>query len=366
MTRDYWPTEDWRTSTPEEQGVNSSRLEAAADFIVDSGARVRSMLVIHNGYLVFERYFIPTLYDVDDTHIIYSCTKSVSSSLIGIAIDKGYIDNTSQLLVDFFPDLYIDNLDSRKEAITLENVLTMTSGLEWDEDDYDNYNDYFGLVNSENWAQYVLNKSMVADPGATFYYNTGGSHLLSAIINRTTGMSTLDFAIENLFGPLGITTYSWIQDPQGNQFGGSALSLRPRDMAKFGYLFLNQGEWDGTQIISSEWVTTSTADHVAPSATVSYGYQWWVSPSYGYYSARGYQGQFIFVVPDEDLVVVFTSDMNDIYISTDVILSSYVIPAVQDEIVPAESGLLPAILLSSGIVGVAVVAVLVAYALKRR
>ena len=366
VTRDYWPTEDWRTSTPEEQGVNSSRLEDAAGFIVDSGARVRSMLVIQNGYLIFERYFLPTLYDVDDTHIIYSCTKSVSSSLIGIAIDKGYIDNTSQLLVDFFPDVYIDNLDSRKESITLDDVLTMTSGFEWDEESYDVPNDYFGMTGSEDWVQYVLNKTMVADPGTTFYYNTGGSHLLSAIINRTTGMSTLAFAQENLFGPLGIMTYSWIQDPQGIQFGGSALALRPRDMAKFGYLFLNQGEWDGEQIVSSDWVTTSTAAHVAPYTTVSYGYQWWVNPDNIYYSARGYQGQFIFVVPEEDLVVVFTSDMDDIYISTDYIVTNYVIPAVQDIIIPEGPEIIPALMLSGGIVGSAVVIVLVAYALKRR
>ncbi|MHA2067561.1 MAG: serine hydrolase domain-containing protein, partial [Candidatus Thorarchaeota archaeon] len=353
-------------SAPEEQGVNASRLEDAADFIIDSGARVRSMLVIQNGYLIYERYFIPILYDVDDTHIIYSCTKSMTSSLIGIANDKGYIDNMSQLLVDFFPDVYIDNLDSRKESITLEDVLTMTSGLEWDEESYDVPNDYFGMTGSEDWIQYVLNKTMVADPGTTFYYNTGGSHLLSAIINRTTGMSTLEFALENLFNPLGITTYSWIQDPQGIYFGGSALALRPRDMAKFGYLFLNQGEWDGAQLISSDWVARSAAIHATPYVTLNYGYQWWVSPDNVYYSARGYQGQYIYVVPEEDLVVVFTSDMDDIYISTDYIVTDYIIPAVQDTILPTGFDLLPTIILSSGIVGAAVLAVLVAYVLKRR
>ncbi|MFW9968184.1 MAG: serine hydrolase domain-containing protein [Candidatus Thorarchaeota archaeon] len=365
VTRDYWPTEDWRTSLPEEQGVNGSKLESAADFIIDSGARVRSMLVIYNGYLIFERYFMPALYDVDDTHIIYSCTKSVTSSLIGIAIDKGYIDNTSQLLVDFFPDVYIDNLDSRKESITLEHVLTMTSGLEWDEESYDEPNDYFGMTNSENWVQYVLNKTMVADPGTTFYYNTGGSHLLSAIINRTTGMSTLDFASEHLFGPLGITAHPWVFDPQGIYFGGSALALRPRDMAKFGYLFLNQGEWDGEQIVSPDWIATSTDSHVTIyGGTFSYGYQWWINSPSGYYSARGYQGQLIFVVPEEDLVVVFTSDMDEVVISTDAILETYIIPAVQDNIAPPKPDLIPAILVSSGIIGIAVVAVV--YMLKRR
>ncbi|MFW9802010.1 MAG: serine hydrolase domain-containing protein [Candidatus Thorarchaeota archaeon] len=367
MTRDYWPTDDWRTSTPAEQGVNSSRLEEAAQYIVDSGARVRSMLIVHNGYLIFERYFTPSLYDVDDTHIIYSCTKSVTSNLIGIAIDKGYIDNTSQLLVDFFPDIYIDNLDSRKESITLENVLTMTSGLQWDEERYDEPNDYFGMTGSENWVQYVLNKTMVADPGTTFYYNTGGSHLLSAIINRTTGMSTLAFAIENLFEPLGITTHPWPVDPQGIHFGGSALALRPRDMAKFGYLYLNNGIWDGDQIVSSDWVATSRYEHVPIyGGTFSYGYQWWINSPSGYYCARGYQGQFIFVVPEEDLVVVFSSDMDDIYISTDYLVTDYIVPAVQDDIVPHGSDLLSAVLVSVGIVGSAVFLVLVAYTLKRR
>lgn len=366
-TRDYWPTDDWRTSTPSEQGANSSRLEAAAQYIVDSGARVRSMLVVHNGYLIFERYFTPILYDVDNTHIIYSCTKSVTSALIGIALDNGYIDNTSQLLVDFFPDLYIDNLDSRKETITLEDILTMTSGLEWDEERYDEPNDYFGMTDSDNWVQYVLNKTMVADPGTAFYYNTGESHLLSAIINRTTGMTTLAFAIQNLFEPLGITAHPWLVDPQGIHFGGSALALRPRDMAKFGYLYLNNGTWDGEQIVSSDWVATSTNEHVTIyGGTFSYGYQWWINSPSDYYCARGYQGQYIFVVPEEDLVVVFSSDMDDIYISMDFLVTDYIVPAVQDDIVPNGSDLLPAVLLSVGIVGSAVFVVLVAYTLKRR
>jgi CubicO group peptidase (beta-lactamase class C family) len=366
-TRDYWPTDDWRISTPAEQGVNSSRLEAAAQYIVDSGARVRSMLVVHNGYLIFERYFTPTLYDMDNTHIIYSCTKSITSALIGVALDKGYIDNTSQLLVDFFPDIYIDNLDSRKETITLEDILTMTSGLEWDEERYDEPNDYFGMTDSDNWVQYVLNKTMVADPGTTFYYNTGGSHLLSAIINRTTGMTTLAFAIQNLFEPLGITAHPWLVDPQGIHFGGSALALRPRDMAKFGYLYLNNGTWDGEQIVSSDWVATSTNEHVTIyGGTFSYGYQWWINSPSDYYCARGYQGQYIFVVPEEDLVVVFSSDMDDIYISMDFLVTDYIVPAVQDDIVPNDSDLLPAVLLSVGIVGSAVFVVLVAYTLKRR
>ncbi|MFW9886824.1 MAG: serine hydrolase domain-containing protein [Candidatus Thorarchaeota archaeon] len=366
-TRDYWPTDDWRTSTPSEQGINSSGLEAAAQYIVDSGAQVRSMLVVHNGYLIFERYFTPIRYDVDNTHIIYSCTKSVTSALIGIALDKGHIDNTSQLLVDFFPDVYIDNLDSRKESITLEDILTMTSGLEWDEERYDEPNDYFGMTDSDNWVQYVLNKTMVADPGTTFYYNTGGSHLLSAIINRTTGMSTLDFAIEYLFEPLGITAHPWPVDPQGIHFGGSALALRPRDMAKFGYLYLNNGMWDGEQIVSSDWVATSTNEHVTIyGGTLSYGYQWWINSPSDYYCARGYQGQYIFVVPDEDLVVVFSSDMDDIYISMDYIVTDYIVPAVQDNVVPNGSDLLPVVFLSFGIVGSAFFVVLVANTLKRR
>ena len=305
---EVWPTEDWATSTPEVQGMDSAALEEVYDHVRDSGASIRSLLVVRHGYLVAEEYFSPTLYDVNDTHILFSVTKSVVSCLIGIAIDQGFIDNTSQLLLDFFPDRTIANLSAWKEAITLEDVLRMRSGFQWDEDGYETFNDFFKMRDSPDWAQYVLDRPMAYEPGSTFYYNSGNSHLLATIINVTTGMTPLAFADQYLFGPLGITERYWLPDPQGVHFGGSNLALRPRGMAKFGLLFLNNGTWDDLQIVSSDWVNRSSHGPQILSYPTSYGYQWWIDDDDDWYSARGYNGQFIYVIPDHDIVVVFTSD----------------------------------------------------------
>ncbi|MFW9768310.1 MAG: serine hydrolase domain-containing protein [Candidatus Thorarchaeota archaeon] len=303
-----WPTNDWATSTPEEQGMDSAVLAGIYDTVRDAGSSIRSMLVVRHGYLVAEEYFYPMLYDINSTHIVYSVTKSVVSSMIGIALDKGFIDNTSQLLLDFFPDRIISNMSAWKDAITLEDVLHMRSGFQWDEDNYDEYNDFFAMEDSDDWAQYVLDRPMAYEPGSTFYYNSGNSHLLATIINVTTGMTPLAFADQNLFGPLGITNRQWLTDPQGVNFGGSSLALRPRDMAKFGLLFLNNGTWDGQQIVSADWVNRSTHGPATPYGGTSYGFQWWINTYQNWYSARGYNGQLIYVVPEHDVIVVFSSD----------------------------------------------------------
>jgi len=305
-----WPTEGWATSTPEAQGMDSVALEEVYDYVRDSGASIRSLLVVRHGYLVAEEYFTPILYNINNTHILFSVTKSVVSSLIGIAIDQGFIDNTSQLLLDFFPDRTISNTSAWKEAITLEDVLQMRSGFQWNEDDYGEYNDFFAMRDSDDWAQYVLDRPMAYEPGSTFYYNSGNSHLLATIINVTTGMTPLAFADQYLFGPLGITTRLWLTDPQGINFGGSSLALRPRDMAKFGLLFLNNGTWDDQQVVSSDWVKNSSQGPSTPYGG-SYGYQWWINDIGGWYSAIGYNGQFIYVIPEHDIVVVFSSDNDD-------------------------------------------------------
>ena len=145
-----WPTEEWATSTPEAQGMDSAALEEVYDYVRESGASIRSMLVVRHGNLVAEEYFTPILYDGNDTHIVFSLSKSVVSSLIGIAIDQGFIDNTSQLLLDFFPDRTISNMSAWKDAITLEDVLHMRTGFQWDEDNYDEYNDFFAMTDSDD------------------------------------------------------------------------------------------------------------------------------------------------------------------------------------------------------------------------
>ncbi len=308
---EIWPTDGWATSTPEGQGMSSALLDDIYTDVRDSDANIRSMLVIRHGYIVAEEYFTPQLYDMNNTHILFSVTKSVVSSLIGIAIDNGFIDNTSQLLLDFFPDMEIANPSAWKDEITLEDVLMMRTGFDWDESDYTTYDDFFAMRDSDNWAQYVLNSSMAAEPGTVFDYNSGASHLLATIINVTTGMTPLAFADQYLFGPLGITRRGWIPDPQGINFGGSNLALIPRAMVKFGLLYMNNGTWDSQQIVSADWVNNSSHDPATGYTQVSYGYQWWIDDDDNWYSARGYNGQFIYVVPEHDVIVVFSSDNED-------------------------------------------------------
>jgi CubicO group peptidase (beta-lactamase class C family) len=175
---------------------------------------------------------------------------------------------------------------------------------------------------------------MAAEPGTRWNYNTGASHLLSAIIQETTGMTELAFAEEHLFGPLGISEVSWGTDPQGRSSGGTSLRLTPRDMAKFGYLYLNVGQWDGQQLVPAAWVKASTMNQAPIFETyygeMSYGYQWWIVPWAGYYSAVGALGQFIVVLPELDMVVVFTSTLavEDFFIPL-TLLAFYVIPSVE-------------------------------------
>ena len=228
-----------------------------------------------------------------------------TSTTIGIAIKEGYIENINQKVIDFFPDQNIQNLDSRKKLITIEHLLTMSTGLDWTHSLSGTTEEMYG---SSDWVQFVLNRPMISDPGEEWNYNGGASHLLSAIISKTTGKSAYDFAKEFLFDTLNITSVSWPSDSQGNSMGYTDLYMSPRDMAKFGYLFLNNGSWDGQQILTEEWVTESTKSHFIPYEGQGYGYQWWTIPGTDIYQASGLYGQRIIVIPELDMVVVFTAD----------------------------------------------------------
>lgn len=315
-TRDYWPTAGWMNSTPEEQGMSSTRLQQMIDHIADEDLDVHSVIVIRHGYVVLEEYPDPTqgvsrTQSFNGTHFLYSATKSFSSALIGIGIDKGFIDNTSQTMLSFFPNHTIAHLDERKERVTLRDLLTMRSGLPWDETSApfnSPENDVYQLnYNLSGGVQYVLDFPMEYEPDEVFHYNTGASHILSGIVQETSGMSTLDFATEYLFSPLGIDPYYWYTDWIGLYYGGYDLQLRPLDMAKFGYLFLNNGTWDDEQVLSSDWVDVSTTTVTTFSDYSGYAYQWWTMPDLGAYYAAGLYGQYIFVSPEHDLVAVFTS-----------------------------------------------------------
>lgn len=322
----FWPTEGWRTSTPEAQGIDSAALVDLIDYVQEMGYDVDSVVVVRHGYEVAEIYFDP--FKEGQTHILYSCSKSVVSALIGIAIQEGYIQGVDQPMLDFFPDYTPANMDERKEAMTLEDMLTMSTGFDCRDSYLYNNQGLTEMHESEDWVQHVLDLPMAEEPGTHFEYCNGSTFLLSAIITHVTGKSALDFAREVLFPPLGITDASWDASPDGINYGYSHLFLQPEDMAKFGYLYLHGGEWDGEQIVPAEWVETSTREHIhAGTLQDGYGYQWWIDNA-GYYMALGYNGQFIFVLPDLDMVVVMVSDRYEgDFEAPEYLLTEYIIPA---------------------------------------
>ena len=318
--------EYWSTIYPELVQMDSSVLDNMINDVESNDYRVYSILIVKNGFLVKEWYQTP--FDKDYLFRVFSVSKSVTSALIGIALDKGYINSLDEFVLDYFPDYEIANR-TLKEAMTIWHLLTMTTGLHWPE--YYPYadprNPYNTWKASEDHVGFVLNRTMVASPGTTFNYNTGASHLLSSIIQRATNMSTLDFANQYLFGPLSIEESRWYEDPQGVAGGGDNLYLKPRDMAKIGYLFLKEGNWEGKQIISKNWVRISTSVSVTLGGGLNYGYQWWIDADGDLYRALGYGEQQINVFHTQDLIVVFTG-MNLNFNFASFLLDNYILPAV--------------------------------------
>ena len=321
-----WPTQGWQASAPEAQGMDSGVLAAMLEDIQRQGHNIDSVTVIRNGYLVADAAIYP--YEKDTKHIIHSCTKSIVSALIGIAIEQGYIDGVQTPVLDFFPGRSAENIDENKKSMTLDDLLTMSSGLNCRDSYLYRWSGLNEMRASSDWVQHMLDLPMAEAPGTRFEYCNGASFLLSAILTETTGTSAHEFADKYLFGPLGITDVIWPINPQGINIGWGELRMRPQDLAKIGYLYLRGGEWDGEQIIPSSWVEESTQKHISGTLEDGYGYQWWVDDS-GIFMAVGYAGQFIFVVPEEELVVVFNSDLDDrdFYVPQ-VLLVDYIIPAV--------------------------------------
>jgi CubicO group peptidase (beta-lactamase class C family) len=296
----YWPTQGWRTSTPEEQGLDSVKLTKLLQEIQKQNIKIDSLLVIRNGAVLLDAYFYNP-YDGTFPHDMASVTKSVMTILIGIAADQGKIQ-LDQPLVSFFPNRTIDNLDALKKQVTVRHLAGMVNGFKsgcmaGDEATLD------AMRASPDWVQAALDRKMFEEPGARFCYDSPGMHLLSAILQESTGMTALEFAQQNLFKPLGIQEVIWESDPQGYTHGWGDLHLKPRDAAKLGYLWLNMGVWDGEQIVSASWVEDAVKPH-NPAGNDDYGYGWWVSEDSYYAFGRG--GQNIKVVPGLNAVVVTT------------------------------------------------------------
>jgi CubicO group peptidase (beta-lactamase class C family) len=319
-TSSYWPTDGWRTSSPEDQGMDPAMIESMFEVIDEAGLEIDGVVIVRNGYIVAEQYYPP--YTENVHHVLYSCTKSVISALIGIAIGDGYIESVDQPVLDFFTERTFDNLDARKESMTLEDLLTMQSGLTWE----DSMPALQAMTATQDWVGFVLDQPMEVDPGGRFNYCSGCSHVMSAILQEVTETNTLEYAQNRLFDPLGITNFTWELDGSGIPNGGWGLSMTPRDMAKFGYLFLNEGTWDGQQIIPADWVSVSTQPGLEVGAGVHYAYQWWVYPDSDLYAAQGLYEQKIYVIPDMELVVVFTADLRN---------TNPIFELVEDWIIPA-------------------------------
>jgi CubicO group peptidase (beta-lactamase class C family) len=327
-----WPTEKWSISTPEKQDMDSGLLSKADKRIRENYPNVYSLLVVRHGYLVYEKYYQGM--DKDSYNPVYSVTKSVMSALTGIALREKLITNTDQKVADFFPEYFTKIDDARKNEITINDTLTMSGGLESIDN---NYNGYFS---SGDWLDYTIKKPLTDKPGEKFVYNTGLPHFLSGIITKKSKMSTLSFANEFLFSKIGISIKKWDMDQTGYYGGGSGLYLTPVDMAKFGYLYLKNGLWDGQQIIPAEWIGKSTKKQIAVDSNVDYGYLFWIqnmkdkahNKEYFTYRADGAGGQKIVVIPDLDLVVVITANYQSASkdkADTQAIIPDYVIPAVK-------------------------------------
>jgi CubicO group peptidase (beta-lactamase class C family) len=302
-----WPTKEWRTSTPEEQGMDSTSLANLIDF--GATHELESLLVIRHGTIVAEAYYAPFRAGVK--HRINSATKSVIGTLIAIALKDGLLDSPDHPVVDFFTDRTIANLDDNKKAITIQNLLDMTSGLDWTEPLGEGLpRSMIDMERSADWEQFVLDRPMAAKPGAAFNYDSGNPQLLSAILTRLTGQSALDYARKRLFEPLGISDVFWRSDPRGVSIGGYGLFLQPRDMAKFGYLYLRNGVWDGHEIIPPSWIESvrraSVQMNTSGPLNLRYANLFWVAPDKNVYLANGYHGQRIFVIPALDIVAVAT------------------------------------------------------------
>ncbi len=313
-----YPDDYFTPVTPTEAGLDAATLEGAVEWIDASGWEIRSFLVVYEGRLVLERYGWSSGGDPQDTepaHQVvpverqpqYSVTKSFLSALVGIALAEGSLGSVDDPAADWFPDYEALAPSPAKSSITLGDLLTMRSGLEWTEGDQSTFD-------ADDPARAMLSRPVVDEPvGEVWNYSTGGSDIIAEILRVATGQTPLDYATEKLFGPLGIVAPSWVGGASGTQHGGWGLSLTSREMARFGELYRNVGTWGDTQVVPAEWVTLSTSSHTGTAWYRDYGYHWWISNISGAFNAFGAYGQEIWISPSRDLVVIFTGSLpNDV------------------------------------------------------
>lgn len=336
-----WPAPAWPAADAKSLGVDADALAAIdADFKAGKYGYVDAMLVIRCGRIVKQatyshdyrriygaaakikgpltptlhgayNYFDPAwhpYYRGSDLHTLQSVTKTVTSIVIGVAIARGEFPPLDTPVLEFFDTAKVKNIDPRKRRMTIRHLLSMTAGLEWHEDvAYDDPKNSAVIMESlRDWVPYVINQPMADEPGARFNYNSGATQLLSHIFKKATGRHLQDYARQHLFKPLGIDRFYWKRAPKGLTDAEGGLYLRPEDLAKLGYLFLRQGNWNGQQLVTPQWVAQSTTPSAAVSERTQYGFKWWLEmTSTPAWCGHGFGGQRLVVLPAHDLVVVF-------------------------------------------------------------
>jgi CubicO group peptidase (beta-lactamase class C family) len=321
-------------AAPESLAIDPVRLDQAFTALEAAPGR-RAVVVVREGFVVGERYWVGS-----DTslHHLRSVTKSFTSTLVGLALDRELIESIDSRMVDYLP-WHLQPSDPAKDAITLRHLLTMSSGIQWSEND-----EIVAWLAEPDPVRFILARPLESPPGSDFTYNTAASHLLSVVLTEATDAAHREFADTHLFGPLGITDWQWDSDPQGYPYGGHGLQLRTEDMAKFGVLFLDRGRWHGEQMISSRWVVDASDKQFelgvgyGPLSDIHYGFLWWLDRGLEHrvFIAWGWGGQFVFCVPALELVVATSSDW---WVPLDQanVQETAILHAIVDELLPAVS-----------------------------
>jgi len=332
----------WETASLQEVGMNPVLITSLMEELLTRNDHLyHGLLIVKDGKLVLEEYFngfdmdvfgvelnqVYKEFDRETLHFQASVTKSVTSILVGIAMDNGFLPGVDATVLSQYPE-YADLIDGQRDLITIHHMLAMCSGLDWDESTYeydDPRSDTYQLLFSDDPVRFVLTLPIIAAPGASFLYNSGTTNVLGDLVRKTSGLILTEFAQQYLFGPLGIEEFEWLrcQTATDVTFASGGLYLRPRNMAKLGQLYCQDGLWNGQQVVSAGWVQASTTESISmPSSMVEpyhsygYGYQWWLerfnSGALDAFSARGWGSQYIVVIPAVDLVVVFTGGAYDV------------------------------------------------------
>jgi CubicO group peptidase (beta-lactamase class C family) len=317
----------WTISTPEAQGIDSGRLERASTALADL-PYTASFLVIRRDVLVFERYYHGGARNQSNN--VHSASKSIWGAAIGIAIDQGRIPSAGATVASTLPPRYVALMSPETRTVKVRDLVTMTSGSRWDEDTTETQ-----VQQTPDWVAAIARLPRAATPGRLFNYSTGDTHLSSAVLTSTTKTTACEFIHQHLLAPLGVVAEHWGRDPQGYFSGGYNFYITPRELAKFGLLYLHNGRWNGTQLVPAAWVEASMTNQVDAGDGYSYGYNFWLRDIAGHHVAMawGSGGQMIYIIKDLDLVVVMTTNTRD-FVQDSFnglsIIENDVLPAVAD------------------------------------